>query len=126
MGPTVVTRGCRPDNELHIEDNTRYLHITSNETINGVQFASWPSVGVPLIADMSSDYMTRPLPWDKFDIVYGGSQKNLGPSGLGIIFIRKSILSSTARNLGNYLRLRYSSQQKFIVEYPAGIRYLHV
>ena len=68
------------------------------------RFAEWPDVDVPLIADMSSEYMARPLPWDKFDIVYGGAQKNLGPAGMAVVFVRKSILEHTNKNMGRYLR----------------------
>ena len=90
--------------EIELQDKTRYLHITTNETIGGIRYAEFPDVDVPLIADMSSEYMARPLPWDKFDIVYGGAQKNLGPAGMAIVFIRKSILEKCNRNIGRYLR----------------------
>jgi len=90
--------------ELAMQDNTRYLHITTNETIGGIRFPKWPEVGVPLIGDMSSEYMARPIPWEKFDLVYGGAQKNLGPAGMAVVFIRKSILEHTNRNIGRYLR----------------------
>ena len=90
--------------EIVLQANTRYLHITTNETIGGVRFAEWPEVDVPLIGDMSSEYMARPLPWEKFDIVYGGAQKNLGPAGMAVIFVRKSILEHTNRDLARYLR----------------------
>lgn len=90
--------------ELEMQDNTRYLHITTNETIGGIRFPDWPEVDVPLIGDMSSEYMARPLPWEKFDLVYGGAQKNLGPAGMTVVFIRKSILENTNKNIGRYLR----------------------
>ena len=90
--------------EIKLQDNTRYLHITTNETIGGIRYAEWPEVDVPMIADMSSEYMARPLPWDKFDIVYGGAQKNLGPAGMAVVFVRKSILETTNKNMGRYLR----------------------
>jgi phosphoserine aminotransferase len=90
--------------ELSIQDNTRYLHITSNETIGGIRMFEWPEVSVPIVADMSSDYLSRPIPWDLFDIVYGGVQKNLGPAGMAVVYIRKSILENTNRNIGRYLR----------------------
>ncbi len=90
--------------ELEIQDNTRYLHITTNETIGGIRIHQWPEVDVPLVGDMSSDYMSRPIPWEKFDLVYGGVQKNLGPAGMAVVFIRKSILENTNRNIGRYLR----------------------
>jgi phosphoserine aminotransferase len=53
---------------------------------------------------MSSDYLSRPIPWERFDVVYGGAQKNLGPAGLTIVFVRASVLAETARNLASYLR----------------------
>lgn len=90
--------------EIELQENTRYLHITTNETIGGIRFAEWPEVSVPLIADMSSEYMARPLPWERFDIVYGGAQKNLGPAGMAVVFIRKSILDNCNKNIGRYLR----------------------
>lgn len=90
--------------ELVIQENTRYLHITSNETIGGIRMHEWPDVEVPLVADMSSDYMSRAIPWEKFDLVYGGVQKNLGPAGMAVVFVRKSILEDTNRNIGRYLR----------------------
>lgn len=90
--------------EIQLQDNTRYLHITTNETIGGIRFAEFPEVDVPLIGDMSSEYMAREIPWDRFDIVYGGAQKNLGPAGMAVVFIRKSILDQTNQNIGRYLR----------------------
>ena len=92
------------DAELTISANTRYLHITSNETIGGIRFADWPKVDVPLVADMSSDYMSRPIPWERFDLIYGGAQKNLGPAGMAVVFIRKSIVDSLNQSMGRYLR----------------------
>ncbi len=90
--------------EIQIGPNTRYLHVTSNETIGGIRFNDFPAVDVPLVGDMSSDYMSRSIPWDRFDLVYGGAQKNLGPAGVDITFIRDSVLEETNRNLGAYLR----------------------
>lgn len=90
--------------EIKLQDNTRYLHITPNETISGVRYAEFPDVGVPLVADMSSEMIAREIPWQLFDIVYGGAQKNLGPSGVAVVFIRKSILENTRIDLPRYLR----------------------
>lgn len=92
------------NHEIKIEPQTSYLHITTNETIGGVRMIEWPDVKVPIIADMSSDFFTRPIPWDKFDLVYGGVQKNLGPSGMAVVYIRKSILSKLNKDIGKYLR----------------------
>ncbi|MCF8105707.1 MAG: 3-phosphoserine/phosphohydroxythreonine transaminase [Desulfohalobiaceae bacterium] len=92
------------DNELMLGDQTRYLHITSNETIGGIRYEHWPDTGVPLVADMSSDYMSRPVDWNKFDLIYGGTQKNLGPAGMAVVFIRTKILDNTNREIPRYLR----------------------
>lgn len=94
--------------ELELLPNTRYLHITSNETIGGIRYFEWPEVEVPLVADMSSDYMTRPVPWSRFDLVYGGVQKNLGPAGLAMVIVRRSALDDASDQIGKYLR--YSVQ----------------
>ena len=90
--------------EPAVRPGTRYLHITSNETIGGIRFPEWPDPGVPLVADMSSDMMSRPIPWERFDLVYGGVQKNLGPPGMAIVFVRTSALERANRDLASYLR----------------------
>lgn len=72
-------------------DNARYLHICSNETIGGVQFKSFPEVNCPLVADMSSDILSRPLDVSHFGLIYAGAQKNIGPSGLTVVIVRKDL-----------------------------------
>jgi phosphoserine aminotransferase len=90
--------------EIELQPGTRYLHVTSNETIGGIRMTEWPEVDVPLVADMSSDYMSRPIPWEKFDLVYGGVQKNLGPAGAALVFVRRSALADANSEIGAYLR----------------------
>lgn len=102
-GGSGYDRMPRPE-ELELLDGTRYLHVTSNETIGGIQLFDWPDLGVPLVADMSSDVMSRSIPWRLFDVVYAGAQKNLGPAGASIVFIRDNALDSSNRELGAYLR----------------------
>ncbi|HYF12514.1 MAG TPA: 3-phosphoserine/phosphohydroxythreonine transaminase, partial [Actinomycetota bacterium] len=91
--------------ELEVRPGTRYVHVTSNETIEGIRMASYPEAGVPLVVDMSSDYVSRPVPWERFDLVYGGAQKNLGPAGLAVVVVRNDVLDETNRSLPSYLRL---------------------
>ena len=90
--------------EIRLEEGTRYLHITSNETIGGIRYAEWPEVPIPLVADMSSDFMSRPIPWARFDLVYGGVQKNLGPAGMAMVFIRRALLDEAREDVARYLR----------------------
>lgn len=90
--------------ELTIQSGTRYLHITSNETIGGIRLPAFFSTDVRQVADMSSDYLTRDIPWDQFDVVYGGAQKNLGPAGLTVVFVRKTVADAAPNTVPAYLR----------------------
>jgi len=76
--------------ELKWTPGAVYSHVTSNETIAGTQMKDIPETGSPLIADMSSDILSRPRDYSKFSLVYAGAQKNLGPSGLALVAIRKA------------------------------------
>jgi len=89
--------------QLDLRDGSRYLHITSNETIGGIRMPDFYDIGVPMVADMSSDYLSRPIPWEKFDLVYGGAQKNLGPAGMAVVFVRKSVIEAAPEGLPAYL-----------------------
>jgi phosphoserine aminotransferase len=88
---------------LQLSDEATYLHLTSNETIGGVQWKQFPEVDIPLVADMSSDIFSRPLPIEKFGIIYAGAQKNLGPAGVAVVIVRDDVLSSCPDDLPNYL-----------------------
>ena len=114
----VRTRMPTPD-EVTIEDGTRYLHITSNETIEGVRFRDFGGFDARLVADMSSDYLSRPIDWDLFDLVYGGAQKNLGPAGLAVVFVRSSIVAQTPEGLPAYLRYDTHAASKSLANTPS-------
>ena len=87
-----------------IESATRYLHVTTNETIGGIRMVELPETDVRLVGDMSSEYLARPIPWDRYDLVYGGVQKNLAPAGMAVVFVRRSVVESANPDLGDYLR----------------------
>ncbi|HNR49060.1 MAG TPA: 3-phosphoserine/phosphohydroxythreonine transaminase [Bacteroidia bacterium] len=74
-----------------------YLHICSNETIHGTQVKTFPSSPIPLICDMSSDIFSRPVDVSKFDLIYAGAQKNMGPSGVTLVIIKKDSVDRTDR-----------------------------
>ncbi len=90
--------------EVTIEPDTAYLHVTSNETIEGTRMPDFEGFGARLVADMSSDYLSRPLDWSLFDLVYGGIQKNLGPAGLTVVFVRSALAATSPEHLPSYLR----------------------
>jgi phosphoserine aminotransferase len=82
------------------------LHITSNNTIAGTQFATFPETSVPLVADMSSDILSRSIDVSKFGIIYAGAQKNLGPSGVTVVIVRKDLVESGNENIPIILQYR--------------------
>lgn len=92
----------RPD-EVALRDGTRFLHVTSNETIGGIRMVELPATDVPLVADMSSDYLARPIEWERYDLVYGGVQKNLAPAGMALVFVRRSAIVDRPE-IGTYLQ----------------------
>jgi phosphoserine aminotransferase len=77
--------------ELKLQPDAEYVHICSNETIGGIRWKKFPKVGTPLFADMSSDILSREIDITQFDMVYAGAQKNLGPSGLAVVILKKGL-----------------------------------
>jgi phosphoserine aminotransferase len=97
--------------EWKIDADTAYVHITSNNTIIGTQWQAFPDTGnIPLVADMSSDILSRPLDVSKFSLIYAGAQKNLGPSGVTLVIVKKSFLEQANTKLPTMLR--YSTHVK--------------
>lgn len=92
------TRVPSPD-ELDLSAGARYVHVTSNETISGAQWKTFPNTDAPLVADMSSDILSRTINIEDFGIVYAGAQKNLGPSGVTIVIIRKNLVESGSEDI---------------------------
>jgi phosphoserine aminotransferase len=82
-----------PQRELRFSGNAAYAHYTPNETISGVEFGYVPDTGgVPLVADMSSSILSRPVDVAKFGLIYAGAQKNIGPSGLTVVIVREDLI----------------------------------
>lgn len=78
--------------ELTFSEEAAYLHYTPNETIEGVEFGYVPEVSVPLVADMSSTLLSRPIDVSRFGLIYAGAQKNIGPAGLTILILREDLV----------------------------------
>lgn len=91
--------------EIKLSDNAAYLHVCYNNTIYGTEYHYIPETGdVPLIADMSSDMLSRPLDFSKFSLIYAGAQKNLGPAGVVVVVARKSFLENSPQTVPTMLR----------------------
>jgi phosphoserine aminotransferase len=87
-----------------IDQNASFAYITSNNTIAGTQWHTFPETqGVPLVADMSSDILSKPIDVSKFGLIFAGAQKNIGPSGVTIVIIREDLLDRSPNNLHSML-----------------------
>jgi phosphoserine aminotransferase len=85
-----------PRCEWKVDPDAAYLHYTANETIGGVEFFDVPETnGVPLVADMSSNFLSRPVDVTKYALIYAGAQKNFGPSGLAVVIVREDFIGQT-------------------------------
>lgn len=89
-----------------IDSDLKYLHITSNNTVAGTQFADFPDTNIPFVADMSSDIFSRPLDVSRFAVIYAGAQKNMGPAGTALVIIRKDLLGKVERMIPTMLDYR--------------------
>ncbi|TVS13023.1 MAG: 3-phosphoserine/phosphohydroxythreonine transaminase [Wenzhouxiangella sp.] len=90
----------------HLPAGCAYLHFTGNETIHGLQFQQPPAAAVPLAADLSSEFLSRPYPYADLGFAYAGAQKNLGISGLTVVIIREDLLERIPDDLPRYLDYR--------------------
>ena len=95
-----------------------FFHITSNNTIYGTQYRKFPESPCPLIADMSSDIMSRKVDVSKFGLIYAGAQKNLGPSGMAVVIIRKDLVSRTPANVPTMLRYATFTENNSLYNTP--------
>ncbi|MCM8794679.1 MAG: 3-phosphoserine/phosphohydroxythreonine transaminase [Candidatus Omnitrophica bacterium] len=104
--------------ELKLTDGAAYLHITSNETIAGTQWQSYPKPSCPLVADMSSDILSRPMNAADFALIYAGAQKNLGPSGVTLVIIRKDWAAKSVRTLPGMFQYSTHIQENSLYNTP--------
>lgn len=105
--------------DLQYNEDDAYVHLTSNNTIYGTQWKEFPDTGdVPLIADMSSDIMSKPVDISKFGIIYAGAQKNLGPSGVTVVIIRKDLLEKAKQNVPTMLNYNTHAKNNSLYHTP--------
>jgi len=105
--------------ELSLSADASYVHICTNNTIEGTQYHSIPATGeVPLVADMSSDIASRPIDVKKFGLIFAGAQKNLGPSGATVVIVRKDLAERADKNLPTLLQYRTHIKEKSLYHTP--------
>jgi phosphoserine aminotransferase len=112
------TRVPRAD-ELKLDPNAAYVHLTTNNTIYGTQWHTIPDTGsVPLVADTSSDMYSRPIDISKYGLIYAGAQKNLGPSGVTLVIVREDLLARTPSTLPTMLQYGVHAENKSLYNTP--------
>ena len=99
------------ESELNINPDAAYVHITSNETIQGVQFLKDLNSKAPLVCDCSSDILHRPVDVAKYGLIYACAQKNAGPAGVTVVIIRKDLLARSNENLPGYLNFNNHAKE---------------
>jgi phosphoserine aminotransferase len=114
--------GIPARDEWQLTPGAAFVHYTPNETIHGVEFQDIPDVGdVPLVADMSSNILSRPVDVSRFGAIYAGAQKNLGPSGLVICIVRRDLLGRHGRDLPPIFELRNQADNDSMFNTPATL-----
>lgn len=129
VGPTHVAASTKDFNfsrvskphEIQISENPAYLHITSNNTIFGTQWKEFPvTAGIPVIADMSSDILSKKIDVSKFALIYAGAQKNLGPAGAAVVIIRDDMIEKSNQNLPTMLKYDTYAKNNSLYNTPAS------
>jgi phosphoserine aminotransferase len=116
--PVKFTRVPRKE-EISFSPDASYVHLCTNNTIEGTQYHSLPETGgVPIVADMSSDIASRPLDVNKFGLIFAGAQKNLGPSGATIVIVRKDLAERADKNLPTIFQYRTHIKEKSLYHTP--------
>ncbi|MGH9704974.1 MAG: 3-phosphoserine/phosphohydroxythreonine transaminase, partial [Candidatus Acidiferrales bacterium] len=112
------TRVPRMD-EIAFDSFAAYVHMASNNTIEGTQWQSFPAAGdVPLVADMSSDILSRSIEVRRFGLIFAGAQKNLGPSGATVVIVRRDLAERASKDLPTLLQYRTHIQERSLYHTP--------
>jgi phosphoserine aminotransferase len=123
-GRVEVVASSKKDGYTHIPKDydipagAKYLHLTSNNTIYGTQYQAFPETNVPLVCDMSSDIMSRPVDVKPFGLIYAGAQKNLGPAGVTLVIVRKDMLGTVSRDIPPMLDYRVHAENNSLYNTP--------
>lgn len=104
--------------DFAVPNDARYLHITTNNTIYGTQWQKIPKTSNSLVADMSSDIMSRVLDFNAFDLIYAGAQKNIGPAGVNLVVVNKNILGKVKRNIPTIMDYRNHIKEGSMLNTP--------
>lgn len=104
--------------DFAVPNDSKYLHITTNNTIYGTQWQSIPKTSCSLVGDMSSDIFSRVVDFNAFDLIYAGAQKNMGPAGVNLVVVNKNILGKVKRNIPTILDYRNHIREGSMLNTP--------
>lgn len=107
-----------PVDAFQLDPAAAYVHITSNETISGAQWKVFPETSAPLVADMSSDILSRPLDISAFGLIYAGAQKNLGPAGVALVIVRKDLAERVPDTVPRFFRYKTHMKENSLYNTP--------
>ncbi|MCA9554366.1 MAG: 3-phosphoserine/phosphohydroxythreonine transaminase [Myxococcales bacterium] len=114
----VGERFVRIPEALDLTPGAAYVHVTSNNTIAGTQYRAFPKTEAPLVADMSSDIMSRPVDVSQFSLLYAGAQKNLGPSGVVLVLVRRDWLAQASTTIPKIFRFKTHADKQSLYHTP--------
>ena len=104
----------------HLDSDAAYLHYTSNETIHGVEFQDIPNNnGLPLVSDMSSNILSRPVDVSQFGLIYAGTQKNMGPSGVTVVIVREDLIGHASKTTPAVFNYAEQAKNQSMLNTPA-------
>jgi phosphoserine aminotransferase len=109
---------CPKQDELSFNPGAEFVHICSNETIGGIRYPSFPKTEAPLVADMSSEIMSRVVDVNQFGMIYAGAQKNIGPSGLALVILRKDLIERHPETVHIIARYRTHADEGSLYNTP--------
>lgn len=124
FGETIVVASSKDSNynyipqDYVIPSDSNYFHCTSNNTIFGTQMKSFPETQIPIVCDMSSDIFSRVLDFSKFDLIYAGAQKNMGPAGVALVVIKESLLNKVNRSIPNIMNYQVHIDKESMYNTP--------
>lgn len=105
--------------EIKLSPDAAYVHVTSNETIGGIQYQTFPDTGdIPLVVDMSSDIFSRKLAISRFGLIYAGAQKNMGPAGVTLVIMRNDLIDQCPDNVASMLSYKVHREKESMFNTP--------
>jgi len=125
LGKTQIVASSKEKNYSYIpkkysvDSDSDYFHCTSNNTIYGTQMNEFPNLEIPLICDMSSDIFSRKMDFSKFDLIYAGTQKNIGTAGVSLVVIKEEVLNRTKKTIPDILNYKVHIQRESMYNTPA-------